>query len=89
MFSTTKRLIATICIVGFLVISFGMFTPSTEAGQTERGCEMARDDCCAAIWVARQICGMFPSSVWCEDAYDYANSKCSIAASACSSFSCS
>ncbi len=89
MFATKRRLIATICIVGFLVVTFGMFTPSTEAGQTERGCQMARDDCCAAIWVAKQICGMFPSSVWCEDQYDHVNRVCSIAASVCGTFSCS
>ena len=89
MFATKRRLTAPVLIIGFLVVSFGMFTPSTEAGQTERGCEMARDDCCNAIWAAQQICGMFPSSGWCADAHEYVNSKCSIAASACGTFSCS
>lgn len=86
MFATKRRLIATICIVGFLVVSFGMFIPSTEA---HHGCAPARYDCCSAIWAAKQICGMFPNSGWCQDQYDYANRMCAIAASACGTFSCS
>ena len=86
MFSTEKRLIATICIVGFLVVSFGMFTPSTEA---HHDCPSARHACCYAIWVAKQVCRMFPNSSWCEFQYHEANAACTRAAAECGTFSCS
>ena len=86
MFAINGRLIATICLVGFLVVSFGMFTPSTEA---HHDCSSARNACCHAIWVARQICGMFPDGDWCAFQYHEANVKCHRAAMECGTFSCS
>ena len=86
MFAVKGRLIATICIVGFLVASLGMFAPSTEA---HHACASARATCCHAIWVAQQVCGMFPNSDWCAFQYHEANVACHRAASECGTFSCS
>lgn len=83
MFATKRRLIATLCIVGFLVVSFGMFTPPTEAD-----CASAKYDCCFAIWRAKDFCRRFPYSNGCRIAYDEANYFCTIAASECTTFTC-
>ena len=83
MFAIKRRLIATLCIVGFLVVSFGMFTPPTEAD-----CESAKDNCCYAIWKTKDVCNRFPYSQWCYDMYDEANYMCTIAAQECTTFTC-
>ena len=88
MFSTKRRLIAMVLIVGFLVASLAMFTPQAE-GQT--ACQDAKIRCCVAIWAAQNICGIFGSgSKACNAAQYYAGTMCYLASSVCNNaFSCS
>ena len=85
MFATKRRLTAMVLMVGFLVVSFGMFTPSTKA---HHDCESAKYYCCYAIWKAKDVCSRFPYSSWCEFQYNEANRICTIAAAECTTFTC-
>ncbi len=85
MLGTKRRLTAMVLIVGFLVASLGMFTPSTEA---HHNCSDAKYDCCFAIWRAKKFCSKWPNSVACQVAYDEANYFCTIAAAECTTFTC-
>ena len=94
MFATKGRLKVTLLVVGFLVVSLGMYAgfqvQDVEAHpHPGTSCCAARWDCCSAINSARQWCGMFPDSYMCADAAEWVNLKCSIAAAVCGGFSCS
>lgn len=80
MFETKRRLIATICIVGFLVVSFGMFTPPAYSND----CSTAINNCCAALFLAAYYCNLYGSGSGVCDAWQrYAGEKCSTAAEIC------
>lgn len=91
MFSTKRRLTATICIVVFLVASFGMLVPSADAQLNPQTCSDAKSACCYAVYAAKYICIIFGSgSQTCQDAQYYAASMCSAASNLCNTaFSCS
>lgn len=80
-----RRTTAALLIVGFLVTSLGMFTPSTEA---HHNCASAKYSCCFAIWRAKDFCRRFPHSNGCRLKYDEVNYFCTIAASECTTFTC-
>ena len=80
-----RRTTAALLIVGFLVASLGMFTPSTEA---HHDCESAKDNCCYAIWRAKDFCSRFPYSSGCYMLHNEANYLCAIAAAECTTFTC-
>ena len=94
MFSIKSRLIATICIVGFLVVGLGLcvvFQVQDVEAHPHPGisCSDARWDCCNVIQATREICGMFPDSPACANQAQWVNLLCSVAAAVCGTFSCS
>ncbi len=75
---------------GILVVGFGMYGAfQVQDAEAHHDCPSARNACCYAIWVAQQVCAMFPYSGWCEFQYHEANRVCSRAAAECTTFSCS
>lgn len=80
MFATKRRLIATICIVGFLVVSFGLFTPPAFSSS----CSYWAEWCCDAICRTEETCEEYGSSSYaCYSAQAYAGYVCAAAASVC------
>ena len=59
MFSTKRRLIATICIVGFLVASLGMYT---EPAHASGPCSVLLDVCNTLSSLANTICDALGNS---------------------------
>lgn len=94
MFSTKGRLKVALMVVGFLVVSLGMYAgfqvQDVEAHPHPGiSCGDARWNCCSAIQATREICGMFPDSRVCARQAEVVNILCSIAAAVCGSLSCS
>ena len=80
MFSANRRLIATICIVGFLVVSFGTFTPPAFAS----ACSHWAEWCCDAICITSCVCEEHGSgSHACNSGQKYAGVVCATAADLC------
>ena len=90
MFSTKRRMTATLLIVCFLVASLGVFVPQTEA-QAIYNCTWYQTKCCQAIFAAKIICATFGSgSDLCSSAQSAAGYACAVASNVCNSaFSCS
>ena len=80
MFATKRRLTAMICIVGFLVVSFGMFTPPAFSAS----CSYWTNWCCDAICDTYRICEEYGSNSYaCYNAQAYAGYVCATAAEVC------
>lgn len=76
-----RRTTAALLIVGFLVASLGMFTPSTEAHHT---CSYWASKCCSAICDASDECNDHGSgSSECISAQSYAGYVCATASEKC------
>ncbi len=94
MFAIKGRLKVALMVVGFLVVSLGMYAgfqvQDVEAHpHPGMSCSDARYNCCTAIYFAKQVCGTFPDSMVCADSAEWVNFECSIAAAVCGTFSCS
>lgn len=92
MFATKRRLKVALMVVGVLAVGVGMyggFQVQEADAHPHPSCSDARDDCCLNIRLARETCGMFPHSTWCENRNNLVNITCSIAAAVCGGFSCS
>ena len=79
MFSTQKRVTATLLIFGFLVVSFGMFaTPAFGS------CQFYKSWCCSALETTQTMCNWYGTDSWqCRDWIAYTSSICALANSEC------
>jgi hypothetical protein len=77
-----RRLNATVLLLMFLVVSFGMFSPPAFSS----ACDIVKSLCCDDIRFAQDICSAFGSAdELCKLALRIARMQCAVAAVICGS----